>query len=56
MNIKPQHLHLSVGVLALVSGAGVLMMGYPLPSIFLFCGGVVALIHWKFSKMGLIDR
>nr|WP_172688501.1 MULTISPECIES: hypothetical protein [Pseudomonas] len=55
MRFRPQHCHLTVAVCAMLGAVKALFIAEYFLSFILLSGGVVALIHWKAIKSGLID-
>ncbi|MDF9779262.1 hypothetical protein [Pseudomonas baetica] len=55
MKIKPQHVHLCLGSLFLLGAIASHIAGLTPLAVLAFFGGIVALIHWKASKVGIID-
>ncbi|MBM5458690.1 hypothetical protein H8F21_14065 [Pseudomonas sp. P66] len=55
MRFKPQHFHLAAAVVFLITGVLVFLLGPKPVAGFFVMGAVIALIHWKASKVGLVD-
>lgn len=56
MKIKPQHVHLSLGILFLLGAIAGYIAGLMPVAVLAFFGGIVALLHWKAAKAGIIDQ
>lgn len=55
MTFRPQHFHLAVAASAVLGAVAALFYAKYFLALFLLAGGVVALVHWKAIKSGLID-
>ncbi|MGF6282109.1 hypothetical protein ABH908_000404 [Pseudomonas frederiksbergensis] len=56
MKIKPQHVHLCLGILFLLGSIPAYMKGLSPLAVLCFFGGIVAVLHWKAAKAGIIDQ
>ncbi|MGE8066155.1 hypothetical protein [Pseudomonas sp. NPDC089569] len=56
MKIKPQHVHLCLGILFMLGSIAAYMKGLPPVAVLCVFGGIVALVHWKAAKAGIIDQ
>jgi hypothetical protein len=56
MKIKPQHVHLGLGILFLLGSIASYVAGLTPVAVLAFFGGIVAVLHWKAAKVGIIDQ
>lgn len=56
MRMKPHHFHLTAALVLGGIAVATYLSGHLVPAGFIAVGALVALVHWKASKLGLTDR